>query len=137
MLHLSVEPLSKEEVDYPIIWDAHKAGELTSQREVEKWREGFKPRLERLIPVGPMIPLRPLKEESFTPLAEVILQRGSSRRFVQQPISFEALSTVLQASSVPVPSDFLPADESLIEFYFIANDFDGLPSGFYYYDQVT
>src|SRR3989442_1023968 len=137
MLHLNVEPLSKEEVDYPIIWDAHKAGELTSQREVEKWREGFKPRLERLIPVGPMIPLQPLKEESSTPLAEVILRRGSSRRFAQQPISFEALSTVLQASSVPVSFDLLPEDESLIEFYFIANDVDGLPSGSYYYDQET
>src|SRR5438445_8936996 len=87
-LHLNIEPLSKEEADYPIIWDAHKAGELTSQREVEKWREGFKPRLERLIPVGPMIPLQPLKEESSTPLAEVILRRGSSRRFADHPLSF-------------------------------------------------
>jgi SagB-type dehydrogenase family enzyme len=136
-LHLNVEPLSKEEVEYPVIWDAHKAGELTNQREVEKWRAGFKPRSERLIPVGPMIPLRPLKEEPTTPLAEVILRRGSSRRFAQQPISFEALSTVLQASSVPVPSDFLPEDESLIDFYFLANDVDGLPSGSYYYDQET
>ena len=136
-LHLNIEPLSKEEADYPIIWDAHKAGELVNQSEVEKWRHGFKPRLERLIPVGPVVPLHPLKEEPSTPLAEVILRRGSSRRFAQQPISFEALSTVLQASSVPVPSDFLPEDESLIDFYFIANDVDGLPSGSYYYDQET
>ncbi|TMI59427.1 SagB/ThcOx family dehydrogenase, partial [Candidatus Bathyarchaeota archaeon] len=65
------------------------------------------------------------------------LRRGSSRRFAQQPISFEALSTVLQASSVPVPFEFLPEDESLIDFYFIANDVAGLPSGSYYYDQET
>jgi len=136
-LHLNIEPLSKEEADYPIIWDAHKAGELVNQSEVEKWRQGFKPRLERLIPVGPVVPLHPLKEEPSTPLAEVILRRGSSRRFAQQPISFEALSTVLQASSVPVPFEFLPEDESLIDFYFIANDVAGLPSGSYYYDQET
>jgi len=40
-------------------------------------------------------------------------------------------------SSVPVSFDLLPEDESLIDFYFIANDVDGLPSGGYYYDQET
>src|SRR5437870_13390147 len=121
-LHLSVEPVSKAEVDYPIIWDANKAGEMVNQSEVEKWRQGFKLRLERLMPVGPVVLLHPLKEEPSTPLADVILRRGSSRRFAQQPISFEALSTVLQASSVPVPSDLLAYDASLTDFYSLPTD---------------
>jgi SagB-type dehydrogenase family enzyme len=137
LLHLNVEPVSKEEVEYPIIWDAHKAGELVNQKEVERWRQGFKPRPEKLIPVGPAVPLRPLEDEPSTLLAWAILRRGSSRRFAQQPISLEQLSTILQASSVPISFDFLPMDETLIDFYFIANDVDGLPSGSYYYDQET
>src|SRR5438445_11534777 len=136
-LHLSVELVSKAEVDYPIIWDAHKAGEMVNQSEVEKWRQGFKPRVERLIPVGPVVPLHPVKQAPSAPLAQAIARQRSARRFAQQPISFEALSTILQASSVPVPSDFLSEDESLIYLYFIANDVDGLLSGSYYYDQVT
>jgi SagB-type dehydrogenase family enzyme len=136
-LRLNVEPASREEVDYPIIWDAHNAGELVNQKEIERWRQGFKPRLERFVPAGPVVPLHPLKDEPSTSLAEVILRRGSSRRFAQQPISFEALSTILQVSSVPVSLDFLPEDETMIDFYFLANDVDGLPSGSYYYDQET
>src|SRR5256712_1032633 len=31
-LHLNVEPLSKEEEDYPIIWDAIRAGEMVSHK---------------------------------------------------------------------------------------------------------
>jgi len=70
-------------------------------------------------------------------LEEVVLRRGSTRRFAQKSISFEALSTIIDAATSPLPLDFLSNDDSLTEFYFIANDVDELPPGAYYFDRGT
>ncbi len=136
-LRPNVEPLSREEVDYPIIWEANKASEFSGRGQVREWTAvgSFKPAEEDSRAADQIVKLRPLKSGASKALAEVILQRGSSRRFGQVPISFEALSTILQASKTPIPFEFLPDGESLINFYFIVNNVDGLPSGSYFYNQ--
>lgn len=68
-------------------------------------------------------------------MKDVILLRGSTRRFAQKPISFEALSTIIDCSTSHIPMDFLPDEQTLIEFYLIANDVTGLPAGSYHYDK--
>lgn len=136
-LRLKFEPLSREEVGYPTIWEANKGGQLLDPEEVRNWREGSKNQTRRRRPVGPVFELLPSRDERSKSLSTVILQRGSSRRFSQQPITFDGLSTVLQASKSPIPFDFVPKGQSLTDFYFIANDVDGLPSGSYYYDKGT
>ncbi len=136
-LDLNAEPSSKEEVDYPIIWETNKASELHSQAEVKTWRHSFAPRPSKPQPSGSMFRLRPLKEEDSPSLKEVILRRGSTRRFAQKPITFEALSTIINVSAAHIPLDFLSSNETLIEFYLIANGVQGLPSGSYHFDQET
>ena len=129
-------PLSQGEVDYPIIWETNKASELHNPEEVNTWRQSLKPATVKTSSSYPRFPLRPSILNSLS-LSSTILRRGSTRRFAQQPISFEALSRILESSTGSIPLDFLKADQSIIEFYFIANDVKGLPSGSYHFDRET
>lgn len=134
-----VEPLSKEELQYPLIWKTNEASALTNLAKVERWRQSFKPP-KRGEPTNLLsFPLRPLSEEdqSVPPLGEVILRRGSTRRFARQQISFEHLSTVIDASMAGIPLDFLPRRETLIDFYLIANQVQELPAGSYFLDRTS
>jgi SagB-type dehydrogenase family enzyme len=66
-------------------------------------------------------------------LGEVILQRGSTRRFARSLITFSQLSTILRTSTGPIPRDYLPGKDNLIETYLIANAVEGLAPGSYFY----
>jgi SagB-type dehydrogenase family enzyme len=85
-----------------------------------------------------IIPLQPLSDKQLPkdPLEQVILRRGSSRRFVQKPITFPQLSTILRSSTVGVPADFVNNFGSqLNDLYLIANDVEGLTPGAYVYHR--
>jgi SagB-type dehydrogenase family enzyme len=130
-----VQPLSGEETKYAGIWEAHRASFLHSKEEVDKWA---KLRLETSNwqrTTYPKIPLPPpiIETTRSRKLGEVILQRGSTRRFSRSPITFPQLSTVLRTSTGPIPRDYLPESENLIETYFIANAVEGLAPGSYFY----
>ena len=86
---------------------------------------------------GTTFPLRFTREEDRrpVPLGETILRRGSTRRFARQGISFEQLSTILDASAADIPLDFLRPKATLIDFYLIANAVRGLPEGAYFFDH--
>src|SRR5260370_42266754 len=66
-------------------------------------------------------------------LGKVILKRGSTRRFARSPITFSQLSTILRTSTSPIPRDYFPDGDSLIETYIVANAVQGLDSGAYFY----
>ena len=67
-------------------------------------------------------------------LGEVILGRGSTRRFARQSISRDHLNAVLVSSTRGVPADFRgPRGAGLLDVYVIVNAVDGLPSGSYYF----
>jgi len=130
-----VQPLSEEETKYAAIWEAHRASFLQSKEEVDKWA---KVRLEisnSERTTYPKIPLPPPTIEAARSrrLGEVILQRGSTRRFSRSPITLSQLSTVLRTSTGPIPRDYLPESGNLIETYFIANAVEGLAPGSYFY----
>ena len=135
-LKLEISPLSKEEVDYPVIWDTNGASQLKTKAEVESWRNSTPKKPEN--PPGATAFLLPKQSSDSVPtLDRVILQRGSTRRFAHQPISFKNLSTILETSSTNIPLDNIADSQSLIDFYFIANDVQGLTSGSYFYNQKT
>ncbi|MXZ36570.1 MAG: SagB/ThcOx family dehydrogenase [Acidobacteria bacterium] len=70
------------------------------------------------------------------PLEPVIRRRGSSRRFVQAPVSFQAFSTMLYYSAQDLSTDFLePGGGLLNDWYVTANAVEGLPSGAYWLDR--
>ena len=136
-LALEVNRLSTEEVEYPIIWETNEASQFKTKSETESWRKSLGPS-KRTVPLtAPAFPLRESEEALSPRLDEVILLRGSTRKFAREPISFDRLSTIIRASASKIPLDFLPDNETLIDFYFIGNDVQGLPPGSYFYNMNT
>jgi SagB-type dehydrogenase family enzyme len=114
-LGLVTQRLSRSEVDYPLIRQAHAASSI----EVA-WPE----RAPRL-PDPPRLPV-----ESDESIESVILRRGSSRRFTHDQISLDQLTTLLNVATRPINSD---APWPLTDPYLIVNAVDGLASGTYFF----
>ncbi len=135
-LTLKTEPLSRSEVEYPLIRDMHAASSLASSNEAAAWRGGA-PEAESGPPSKPVQPLRPSTGAGFPQdsLASVIRRRGSTRAFdPSRSISYEELSTVLDRSTCSIPADFIePPRATLLDLYLIVNAVDGLVPGTYYY----
>ena len=130
-----VQSLSEEETKYAGIWEAHRASFLRSKDEVDKWTEARLEASNSQRTTYPKITLPPQMIEITRSrrLGEVILQRGSTRRFSRSPITLSQLSTILRTSTGPIPRDYLPESQNLIETYFIANAVEGLAPGSYFY----
>ena len=128
-------PLSKEEVDYPEIRRIRAASMLESDEEIQAWRAAFS-RPPTPQSGGMRYPVDPLAEGivSGRTLGDVILRRGSTRRFARTAISFPQLSTILDRSTRGVSTDFLGGPgTTLLDTYLIANDVEGLPNGAFYF----
>jgi SagB-type dehydrogenase family enzyme len=148
----SIRSLSKRsEIDYPEIWALNQASKLTSKQEVEEWISSAH-RHQSMLSTGPQLSKRKGAKSDNDPLViskeldenviispslkEIILWRGSSRKFARTNISLSALKTILYCSTGGVPLDILRDQEnSLIDIYFIANAVDGLTPGAYFYDH--
>lgn len=128
-------PLSKREVDYPLITQIRAASMLLSEEEVQAWRSAFTPRPSPP-PGDQYFPLHPIEREQLPirTLGETILRRGSTRQFAQLPISFQQLSTILERSSRGIPADFLwGPSTTLLDTYLIVNSVENLPTGAFYF----
>jgi SagB-type dehydrogenase family enzyme len=147
-LGLETVPLSRHEMDYPLMRDMHAASSLNSSDEVVAWRESalvsrtveanVPPRTDSPGPAGMIIPLVPLSDAEMPrdPIEQVILRRGSSRQFARTPISFAQLSTILNRATRGVPADFLdPMGTQLNDLYLIVNAVEGLEAGAYVFDR--
>jgi SagB-type dehydrogenase family enzyme len=132
---LKVRPLSTEETEYSGMWEAHRASFLQNREEVGKWTSALPAQLHLPETTYPMMPLpSPMTDSANSrKLGEVILKRGSTRRFARSPITFSQLSTILRTSTGPIPRDYFPDGDSLIETYIVANAVQGLDSGSYFY----
>jgi SagB-type dehydrogenase family enzyme len=132
---LKVRPLSEEETEYAGIWEAHRASSLQNRQEVDEWTKVQPSPSRSTRATYPMFPLAPpmTNGTDSRTLGEVILQRGSTRRFARSPITFSQLSTILRTSTGPIPRDYLPDSDNLIETYLIANAVEGLAPGSYFY----
>ncbi len=133
-LRLATRVLSRTEVAYPAIRAAHAASSLAAAADAAAWRGAPAPRADPPAR-GELVRLQPLREASFArePLERVIQRRGSTRAFEPgRSVSFEQLSTLLDAATRPVPADFLEAPEAtLVDLAVIANAVDGLAPGAY------
>jgi SagB-type dehydrogenase family enzyme len=132
-LCLETVPLSRHEIDYPLMREMHAASSLHSAEEVEKWRT-HAPMTNSRPAAGPRVPLQPLPDVEMPrdPIEQVILRRGSSRKFAHTPISLEQLSTMLDRATRGVPADFLdPPGSQLNDLYLIVHAVEGLHPGAY------
>ena len=133
-------PLSeKGQVEYPMIWKIHEASNLQSKDEVKKWIDAdkiIKKNSTTQASILDSIPLLPANYSNDPPLSDIILLRGSSRRFARKPISFAQLCNILHSSATGIPLDFTKGGKvSITDAYFIANDVEGLPRGSYYFNR--
>jgi len=106
-LHLDTVPYSKKEVDYPAMRAMHEASSFRTAEEVIAWREAVASASAGPAPprAGQSIALDPLSDAAMPSdtIEEVILRRGSSRRFTGGAIDFTALSTILDRSTRGIP----------------------------------
>ena len=139
-LQVETMPLSKTEIDYPAIRTIHQASVLGSAEEVKAWRDAGKtnPQGEERRKddenVGRIFALQPIDDDIMPrdTLEDVIVRRGSTRKFAREPITFVQLSTVLDRSTCGIPADFLAGSErSLNDIYLIVHAVEGLPPGAY------
>jgi SagB-type dehydrogenase family enzyme len=138
-------PLSRKEIHYPDIWKAYNSSKLLDPFEVQHWIEaGLSETFE---PVGSIDNEDINKDirgqqtsqsqlhDPVPGIGEVILKRGSTRRFSRSPISFDILSSIIYNSTRGVPLDFKKDTDTLIDVYLIANDVSGLKKGSYFFNR--
>ena len=128
-LDIPVVPLSRSPIDYPLIREAHAATVLDGPSPLHS---GPTREMEPASRGGDLIPLGEGEPLTRT-LEDVILQRGSSRRFAREPISLPALAAMLEAAGRPTEPDGTDADEAFNDLYVIANAVYGLAEGIYCY----
>jgi len=136
-LKLETVPLSRHEIDYPLMREMHSASSLHSPEEVAAWR-GSTPLMRFPPPTEAVVPLQPLSDDEIPrdPIEQVILRRGSSRKFAHLPITLAQLSTMLDRATRGVPADFLdPVGSQLNHLYLIVNAVEGLESGAYIFHR--
>ena len=130
-------PLSRSEVDYPLMRQIHADSSLHSAEEVASWR-GRTPLLHSPPPTGPVLPLQALPDTEMPrdTIEQVILRRGSTRRFARAPITLAQLSTMLDRATRGVPADFLdPMGFLLNQLYLIVHAVEGLNPGAYVFHR--
>jgi SagB-type dehydrogenase family enzyme len=135
-LGLETVPLSRHEVDYPLMRDIHRASSLHSTEEVAVWRGGITP-TDFPAPAGLVVPLQPLPDDqSRDSIEQVILRRGSSRKFDRTPITLAQLSTMLERATRSLPADFVdPVGVQLNDLYLIVHAVEGLDPGAYIFHR--
>jgi SagB-type dehydrogenase family enzyme len=136
-LRLETVPLSRKEVDYPAMRIMHEASSLLTPEDVANWR-GRALTVSSVEALGEFIPLKPQEDVEMPDdsIEQVILRRGSTRRFAREPISFAQLSTILDRSTQGVPADFLnPFGVQLNDLYLIVNSVEGLLPGSYFFNR--
>jgi SagB-type dehydrogenase family enzyme len=136
-LQLETVPSSRNEIVYPAMSEIHAASSLHSAGEVEVWR-GHASLSELPPPTGPIVPLHPLSDAEMPrdPIEQVILRRGSARKFAQMEISLSQFSTILDRAARGIPADFLdPQGAQLNELYLIVNAVEGLHPGAYVFHR--
>jgi SagB-type dehydrogenase family enzyme len=124
-LGLEVEPLSARPVPCPLITAAQRAGELHNLDQVRRWRERARalrglPATVHVVPTGP-----------GPGLEEVVLHRGSTRRFRPDPVPRPALVWAMAAATRPVVGDFVAPGHTLLQHDLIVHAVDEIDPGTY------
>ncbi len=138
-------PLSRKEIHYPDIWKAYNSSTLLDPFEVQHWiKAGLAETFEYVGSIdntdidkgihGRQVSQSQLHNQ-VPGIGEVILKRGSTRRFSRTPISFDILWSIIYNSTRGIPLDFKKDTDTLIDVYLIANDVSGIKNGSYFFNR--
>ena len=120
----------------------HEASSLASEEEVVEWRAVNDLRSvahdDRSSNGGRLFPLQALSDDDIPSetIEDVIVRRGSTRRFARESITFGQLSMLLGRATRGISADFLAAGESVNQLYLIVHAVDGLKPGAYVYRRT-
>ena len=142
-------PLSQRgEIDYPEIWNMNQNSKILDREEVESWisKQQLEQRNQNLDienNADPILDRKDMSSDTGTPtkmtIGEVILRRGSTRRFDNHSsIPLSTLYSILDSSTRGVPMDVFTNEgvrSSVIDTYFIANNVAGLEPGAYFFNR--
>lgn len=142
-------PLSQSgEIDYPEIWNMNQNSKILDREEVESWisKQQLEQRNQNLDienNAEPILDRKDMSSDTGTPtkmtIGEVILRRGSTRRFDNHSsIPLSTLYSILDSSTRGVPMDVFTNEgvrSSVIDTYFIANNVAGLEPGAYFFNR--
>src|SRR5437870_13097311 len=126
-------PPPGREVDYPLMREIDAASSLHTADEVHRWRGGT-PLTRFPPPTGQVAHLQRLSnaEMPHDSIEQIILRRGSTRKFARAPISLVQLCTMLDRATRGISADFLdPPGTQLNDLYLIVHAVEGLESGAY------
>jgi SagB-type dehydrogenase family enzyme len=128
-------PLSRSPRGYPLVTAAQRAGDLPSAEAVGTWRDQAS-RLHAQPATGSLAAGEAGQVRAATDTIEaVILRRGSTRRFVRQPMPGGALGWAMAAASRAVPGDFVPPHATLLEHFLAVHAVQGLTPGAYRWSE--
>ena len=135
-LDLETIPLSQREIKYPAMLEMHDASSLQSGEEVLRWRLN-QPILSSSAVAGEAVPLQslPEQEQPKDTIEQVILRRGSTRRFDKAAsIALAQLSAILDRATRGLPADFVePPGGQLNDLYLIVHSVENLKPGAYFF----
>ncbi len=140
---LTVAPLSSESelppddmIDYPEIRHMHTASMLGTAEKVVSWRGVMPSESPQIRTPSYSLESAGGSSREVSKLGDVILGRGSTRRFAPVSISRMQFDSIVDYSTRGVPADFLgPGGTSLLDIYMIVNSVDGLSAGSYFFSQ--
>jgi hypothetical protein len=118
--HLADDPF-----EFPLVTAAYRAGELAAVGDVAAWREAAGG-------LEPAVAPDPVEPPWDGALEDVVLRRGSTRRFDVGAVAPAALVTKgLPWATAPAPLDVLPSGATLLEHLLLVNAVDGVRPGAY------
>jgi SagB-type dehydrogenase family enzyme len=137
-LHLPLVSPSSAEVDYPEMRQIHESSKLLTPKSVAAWRKKAltsKPRSRDKNVVE--LPRIADNEIPADPIEQVILRRGSTRKFAQVSVSMAQFSTTLYRATRGIIADFVKTANQLNNIYVIVHAVDDLAPGAYFYIRET
>jgi SagB-type dehydrogenase family enzyme len=134
-LEFDIIPMSKYEVNYPEIWKVHEGSYLKDKNEVKEWLKVFNLK-ERYNEKPNKSYISEELSERGSSLKDVILKRGSTRKFSTKSITKLQLKHILYLANKKIPFDFLE-NYNLVDTYLIINSVKDLESGSYFYDKIN
>jgi SagB-type dehydrogenase family enzyme len=127
-----VMPLSRAQMDYPMLREALAASALPDADAVRAWRAA---QVRAPAPVAREVQRLPVPDTSGgRTLGETIQRRGSTRTFAHVPLTVEELGAAVWAATRPIPQD-LPSGH--VNLYLVVNAVQGMAAGAYRYDAAA
>jgi SagB-type dehydrogenase family enzyme len=124
-----VHPLSASPQHHKGVAAVHRAGVLDTADEVTGWRAAA---AQLGTPATGEVAVSPRGRGT---LEDVIVRRGSTRRYARDPVGDDVLRWELAVAARPVPADFAGAGRTLLEQFVAVHAVGGVAPGLYRWER--